>query len=391
MGLTGGYFLAAVIGAAIVVPALTVLLWNRLRGPRPLRGALRIGLIGLCQASAVLLAALLINNKFQLYTSWSDLFGRNGAPGQIEGAQPLALHTTTGATALGLAATDRALPNARLFQPYRGVPDGYTAMVTGTQSKVTGSVLVWLPPQYYQAKYAHTYFPVVQLFSGFPGTPQTWFGSMAAQQSLTGDINADHAQPMILVSASINVDPPHNADCSDISGGPRVATWLAKDVHELVETSFRAATGRNGWGLMGFSEGGLCASKLVLQYPDEFTAAVSMSGDNHPGGDLLQWGTQAYNLNSPLWMLLHQPPKPVALLLTGTLQDGTTAAEANAMRRAAKAPTAVALLIAPSGGHNIGVWRDIEPQAFGWLSGYLRSESSTETQQVAPQLLGGPN
>lgn len=386
MGLTGGYFLAAVVAAVIVLPMITVLLWNRLRGPGALRGAQRLGLIGLCQATAVLLAALMINNAYQLYTSWSDLFGWNGAPGQIQGAQPVQLRSATALS--GQATGDRPLPNAALFHSYRGVANGFAATITGTQSKVTGTVLVWLPPQYGDPKFAHTYFPVVQLFSGFPGSPTTWLtSSMAGPSILTQSIDTRQAQPMILVSAAINVDPPHNADCSNIPGGPQVATWLTQDVPELVETSFRAATDRTGWGLMGFSEGGLCASKLALQYSHQYTAAVSMSGDDHPGGDLLTPGSTAYNENAPLWLIQHEPPKPVALLLTGTLQDGATAAEADAMRRAVKAPTSVALLIAPRGGHNVGVWKSIEPEAFSWLSGYLKSTTSG-TMQAAPQLLG---
>src|SRR5437016_5032370 len=98
MGLTGGYFLAAVVAAAVMLPIATVLLWNRLHGPGPLRGVQRFGMIGLCQATAVLLAALMINNAYQLYTSWSDLFGWDEAPGQIETAQPV---QPRGAAALG--------------------------------------------------------------------------------------------------------------------------------------------------------------------------------------------------------------------------------------------------------------------------------------------------
>ena len=385
MGLTGGYFLAAVVTAVVVLPIATVLLWNRLRGPGTLRGMQRFGLIGLCQATAVLLAALMINNAYQLYTSWSDLFGWNGAPGQIEGAQPMQLRTA--AALSGKASTDRPLPNAGLFHSYRGVSHAFATTITGSQSKVTGTVLIWLPPQYDDPKYAHTYFPVVQLFSGFPGSPTTWLSSMAAPSILSQSIDTRQAQPMILVSAAINVDPPHNADCSNIPGGPQVATWLTQDVPQLVESSFRTATDRTGWGLMGFSEGGLCASKLALQYSQQYAAAVSMSGDNHPGGDLLKPGTTAYNENAPLWLVQHEPPKPVALLLTGTLQDGETAAEADAMRHAVKAPTTVALLISPHGGHNVGVWKSDEPEAFSWLSGYLKSTTSG-TMQVAPQLLG---
>jgi pimeloyl-ACP methyl ester carboxylesterase len=363
MGLTSGWFTAAVVAAVIALPLLTVVFWNRLRGPRPVRVAARLGLIAVCQSTAVLLAALMINNSFQLYASWADLLGQNGPPGKIEGVQPAALQSA----GVGV----RSLPNAKLFSAYQSVPNAFITTVTGPKSTVTGAVLVWLPPQYYQPAYAHTEFPVVQLLSGSPGQPSAWFEGMAGPAILSQAVAAHSSQPFILVSAAINVYPPHNPDCSDIPGGPRVATWLTDDVRTLVETSFRTVTDRAGWGLMGYSEGGLCAAKLVLQYPDKYAAAVSMSGDDHPVGDLLKPGTPAYNQNSPLWLLQHVPPQPVALLLTGTLQDGSTAAEADAMGRAAKAPTTVERLIAARGGHNVGVWKSLEPKAFGWLSAHL--------------------
>jgi pimeloyl-ACP methyl ester carboxylesterase len=357
-----------VIAAVIVLPLATVLLWSRLRGPRPLRIAQRFVLIGLCQGTAVLLAALMINNSFQLYTSWSDLFGDNGSVGRIQAGNPMITATTGVEAASGGA--DRTLPNARLFQP-DGQPGEYRAVITGPASNVTGDVLVWLPPEYREKAYRHAEFPVIQLLSGYPGTPGSWFRTLAAPVMLENEVRAHAAHPAILVGATINVDPPHNPDCSNIPGGPQVATWLMRDVRTLIETSFRTATERSGWGLMGYSEGGLCASKLALQYPGEFAAAVSMSGDDHPDGDLLAPGTALYDENSPLWLLQHRPPAPVALLLTGTLQDGSTAAEAVAMSSAARAPTAVERLIAERGGHNAGVWRAAEPAAYDWLSRHL--------------------
>ena len=374
MGLTSGIFLVAAIAAVAAVPLATVLLWNRLRGPRPVRLAARFGLIGLCQGTAVLLAALLINNSFQLYLSWSDLFGNDGSPGQIQAQTPVA--PPTGAA--GSLPADRTLPNAKLFHAFAGVSGVQVTTITGPKSRITGSVYVWLPPEYAAARYAHSDFPVVQLLSGYPGTPVTWLKGMQGPQILTRETAEHGVHPFILVAAAINVDPPHDPDCSDIPGGPQVDTWLTQDVHTLVETSFRTLTTAKGWGLMGYSEGGLCASKLALQHPDEFAAAVSMSGDDHPDGDLLRPGTRAYDENSPLWLLQNRPPAPVALLLTGTMQDGATAAEAVAMSQAAKSPTVVSRLIAPRGGHNVGVWTAAEPDGFQWLSKYLdgvRSDS----------------
>ena len=365
MGLTSGLFRDVVIAAVIALPLATVLLWSRLRGPSAIRHAQRLGLIALCQGVAVLLAALMINNSYQLYTSWSDLLGDNGPAGQIQAAKPVV------PAAANADSTLRPLRNAGLFQADRVLPGTLHAVITGPASRVTGEVVVWLPPQYSQKAYANTDFPVIQLFSGFPGAASSWFHGLQIVPMMQAALQQHTAQPAIVVSASINVDPPHIADCSDIPGGPQVATWLAKDVHNLINTAFRTVVDRSGWGLMGFSEGGLCASKLLLQYPDEFAAGVSMSGDDHPGGDLLKAGTAAYNENSPLWLLQHRPDPKVALLLTGTLQDGSTAAEADAMSMVAKAPTTVERLISARGGHNVGVWKAIEPQVISWLSAHL--------------------
>jgi S-formylglutathione hydrolase FrmB len=139
---------------------------------------------------------------------------------------------------------------------------------------------------------------------------------------------------------------------------------------------------------MGYSEGGLCASKLALQYPGQYAAAVSISGDDHPDGDLLKPGTAAWNENSPIWLLQHGMAQDVSLLLTGTRQDSDVAAEAAAMSAAAKSPTTVATLISARGGHNIGVWKSVEPQAFDWFSQKLQAPSAS-TYSASSEMLGG--
>ena len=382
MGLTGEGFLAVVIAGVVLLPLLTILLWNRVPGPRPVKVGSRLSMILMSQAVAVLLAALWINNTYQLYNSWSDLLGDDGATGSITAATPAG---TQALTAKGRAGT---LPNAKLFEHLTGVQNGYQTTITGPQSKVIGSVMVWLPPQYGEAAYAHAKFPVIQLLSGTPGTPQTWLEGMQAPQNLTRQIQEGEAHPFVLVSASINVDGRHDPDCSNIPGGPQVATWLATDVRNLVESSFRVSADRKGWGLMGYSEGGLCATKLALQYPGEYAAAVSISGDDHPDGDLLKQGSPAWNENSPIWLLKHRPAADVALLLTGTEQDSDIAQEAAAMVAAAHHPTTVETLISSRGGHNMGVWKSVEPQSFAWLSQRLQAPA-TSTYSALPEMLGG--
>ena len=386
MGLTGEGFFALVIVGVILLPLITVLLWNRIPGPKPVKIGSRLGMIVMSQTVAVLLAALWINNTFQLYDSWSDVLGENGATGAIQAATPQGIGKATVEAKGGIRGD--SLPNAKLFSDLDGVPSGYQATITGPESKIVGSVMVWLPAQYFEAAYAHSNFPVVELLSGTPGTPQTWLEGMQAPTVMGRLTSADEAHPFILVAASINVDGHHDPDCSNIPGGQQVATWLTTDVRNLVLTSFRTSADRDAWGLMGYSEGGLCASKLVLQYPDEYAAAVSISGDDHPDGDLLKPGTAAYNENAPIWLMQHRPAQNVALLLTGTRQDSDVAQEAAAMVAAAKPPTTVATLISARGGHNVGVWKSVEPQSFTWLSQHLEAPKTT-TYSALPEMIGG--
>ncbi|HET9173293.1 MAG TPA: alpha/beta hydrolase-fold protein [Actinospica sp.] len=387
MGLTSGGFFALVIVGVVLFPALTLLLWNRLPGPRAVKFGSRLGLILLSQSVAVLLAALWINNSFQLYYSWSDLMGDNGATGAIQAATPQALQSTIAAKS---GVQSAGLPNFKLFAKARGMQYGteYQADITGPASKITGSVDVWLPAQYTDAAYKNVRFPVVELFPGSPGTPQTWLTAMQSPWVVSRQVAAAEQHPMVLVAVSINVDGRHDPDCSNIPGGPQVATWLTQDVRNLVTTSFRVSAAREGWGMMGYSEGGLCASKLVLQYPNLYAAAVSISGDDHPDGDLLKPGTTAYQENSPLWLLKHRKPANVALLLTGTRQDSDVASEAAAMANAVRTPTTVDTLISERGGHNIGVWKSVEPQSFIWLSEHLSASNGT-TYSALPEMLNG--
>jgi hypothetical protein len=173
MGLTSEGFFALVIVGVIVLPVVTIVLWNRIPGPKPVKVGSRLGLILMSQVMAVLLAALWINNSFQLYDSWSDVLGDNGATGAIEAAAPQGVGKTAVDAKNGVH--DDALPNAKLFGADGGCR---TATRPRSPARVEGRrlVMVWLPPQYFEAAYAHTKFPVVELLSGTPGTPQTWLG-----------------------------------------------------------------------------------------------------------------------------------------------------------------------------------------------------------------------
>ncbi|MBC3842843.1 hypothetical protein GXW82_29705 [Streptacidiphilus sp. 4-A2] len=178
MSLTGAPFFAITIALVVLAIVGMAALWNRIPGPTVLKVTGRIGLTLFSQAAAVLMVLVYVNNSMgPFYDSWGDLFGDN-ATVQLTGGNGQAGSTGTG-TATGGAVT----PAEKLtFTTYStGV---LKTKAVGPESRIKGSLYVWLPPQYNQPEYAHTQFPVVELLPGTPGTPQAWFGTMKANTEL---------------------------------------------------------------------------------------------------------------------------------------------------------------------------------------------------------------
>jgi S-formylglutathione hydrolase FrmB len=126
---------------------------------------------------------------------------------------------------------------------------------------------------------------------------------------------------------------------------------------------------------MGYSTGGFCAAKLVLQHPDRYQAAVSLSGYYEPDSMELSTDEALDHANSPLWLLGHDRTPAVSLLMTASGQDRVDpAAETAQVIAAAKAnpgarATDVQSFVAPlGGGHNQSAWEKMLPTAFTWLS-----------------------
>jgi hypothetical protein len=246
--------------------------------------------------------------------------------------------------------------------------------VPSHSGKVAGRpAAVYLPPQYGDPRYAHSVFPVVELFTGFAGSPRTWLTALDIQSVLDTAINQDDAVPFIAVMPYSNIAIWRDTECVDVSNGPQVDTYLTQDVRTAVDTAFRAAPGP--WGALGYSTGGYCAVNLTLRHPDLFTAAASLAGYDSAAHDRttgrLFATTAASNQNDDLWRLTHLPDPPVSLLLISTHTDRGPYVAAVKLARDARPPLKVWLLTLPAGGHNAGVFHAELSPAVAWLSRYL--------------------
>ncbi|MBY8877015.1 alpha/beta hydrolase [Actinacidiphila acidipaludis] len=346
MGLTSMWFAILLIAVTIGAVAAALTLWPRVRGPRALRFVSRIGMIVLCQVTAVFVVMVAINNQYGFYASWDDLLGNANS-----GGRP---------TASPSGGPVPAVPDyAVKFTPYS---QGFErATVRGWASGTKGDVIVWLPPQYGKKEFAHTRFPVIEVLHGIPGTPHSFLRGMRLGQIMQEQITAGRAEPAILVLPTITPDRV-NTGCADVPGKSRVATWLTKDVVRTINHNFRTLPAPRGWAVMGISTGGYCAARLALEHPETFAAGAALAPDD-----------PAQGVRNPLQLARTSRPD-VQLLVESSLQDPESPPKfADEICAAVRPPATVTTMRVANGGHNWKTWGRMFPDAFTWVSGRIEA------------------
>jgi enterochelin esterase-like enzyme len=355
MSLTSTAFFVLCVALVPVVVAGMLLAWNRVPGPPGVRISARVGMVLLSQAAAVLAVLVWVNNTYGLYESWSDLMGDNGQV-RMDATGPDTAGTPLSATAVRLR-----------FTPAKG--GALKTEATGPRSHITGTIEVWLPPQYDLPAYRGRKFPVVELLPGFPGSPGAWFGAMSAGHEMASLIQSHKVAPMILVAPKMNVLGRVDPGCADIPHRSLTATWLGKDVPDLIAHNFRVLPGPAHWAVMGYSAGAYCAVNLSLHHPGQFHAAVSLSGYNAPESRLVTRDPELARANNPYLELRDAKRQPaVALLMAGSYQDSDTVYAARALLGVLRRPGPSRLMTIAKGGHNTEVWKAMEPAALVWIS-----------------------
>ncbi|MET9525461.1 alpha/beta hydrolase [Streptomyces coeruleorubidus] len=368
MSLTGTPFLYTLIALSVIAPALPLVLWSRVRGPRALRTATRALMLLFAQGTAVALVFTLVNNADNLYDNWADLLGTGD---HVQQAADL------GADGTGGIALKRLPKVHQTFRPATGPGMRAAGGVRVTQlegrvSGVNAEVYVWLPPQYDEPAYRHHKFPVVELLPGYPGSAKAWFGSLHANEQLKPLMRDGQIAPFILVAPRTNLLAGVDTGCANIPGTVNADTWLSVDVPMMVMDNFRAESAPRGWAVAGYSAGAHCAAKLAVAHPDRYRAAVSLSGYNDPIGERASLAAQNPALraeNNPCLLLRGAPVPPrISLYLSGQPHDGYEAAVA--LEQTAKAPTTVHVVYIPrsAGGHTMALWRPQVVPAFRWLT-----------------------
>jgi enterochelin esterase-like enzyme len=166
------------------------------------------------------------------------------------------------APAPGLTAPSSSIDYQRLPAPWTG----------GTSDKA--SVSVYLPAGYSTST---TRYPVVY---ALPWGFDYWEQGIHVQEMLDGLIARKAIPPTIVVFAALSSGGPYvDTECADsVDGIEHIETYLATTLPAWADARFRTIADADHRTLFGFSQGGFCATMVLLRHTDTFHYAISFGG-----------------------------------------------------------------------------------------------------------------
>jgi hypothetical protein len=384
MSLTGQGILWVLGALTVGLPVVTIVLWSRLSRRHVLTVASRAGLIVASQLVTVALVAVAVNDYAYLYGSWTEVWRSFAQPFDAHyRVSPLTQgHVAGRVTVGGVSQIQPVGPYGRSSR-WSKVGRLETARINGGSSQLSEDAYVYLPPEYFQARYRHTRFPAVEILSGYPSTKAMLVQRLAFQVQLLHQIRQHRAQPMVLVMLRPIVTYPRDTECTNVPAGPQAETFYSQDLTSAMARDYRVTP--TGWGIMGISTGGYCATKILMDYPALFSAGVSLSGYYHALQDYTTgnlWGGSVVlkNRNSPIWRLRHEPAPAVSLLVTSSKDEVPSVlgySDTVKFLALVRPPMQVSTIITEHGSHTFTTWKPQVPGTFRWLSARLHAQGPT--------------
>ncbi|MEE1789146.1 alpha/beta hydrolase-fold protein [Streptomyces sp. SP17BM10] len=369
------------LGAAALIA--TLWLWPRLARQRPLPVLGRIGLLTVTQASVLAVLALSVNNSFGFYTSWDDLLSPGGTKLVLtsnenhKGSTPVSDALVQPTTEGGL----ETVPNLP-----KGAPEEVgkieSVRVSGKETGYSDQMFVYLPPEYFDPKFALVRFPVMVGIAGFPGTTLNMLKELPVVQTAVDLQKNGKMPPTIVVLARPTVAPPRDTECVDVPGGPRAETWFVKDLPEALGSTYRIGRSAGSWGVFGYSTGGSCAMRLAMRFPNVYGSAVGLHGDftvredQFTGGNLFNGDRNLAQQSDLGWRLQNLPAPALNLLVVSTRKEADYAQTVQFVEQAQQTAASnprfkVESLYLDDGGHNWDSWIRELPASLEWMGSHL--------------------
>jgi enterochelin esterase-like enzyme len=349
---------------------------------------------------ALVFGVAAVNKYYDYYQTWNSAIADVTAQG-VPGTDMRAVHV-----GLAGAGISRVAGNAVYTRLARA--HGFTLQLTvrGQRSGLTRTVYVYLPPQYFQPRYRHYRFPVIELIHGYPGAPQDWITVLGVTTTVARLLDHGLAKPAVLVMPDANGAVGVSLQCLNQVSGPQDATFLAQDLPGYISRVLRVWPPGRTWGIAGYSEGGFCAANLGLRYGSKYGLAGVLSGYfrpianqlAHPARSVDPFGHDRWlrRHNTPALELLSLPPGaliPQFWIGSGTDPMDVKAAGMFKQLLQVRQP-AVQLRLIPGGGHTMATWRALMPSLLEWMTPRLAANvllNEARARRLHHQLLPPPS
>lgn len=335
--------------------------WHLLAGTRIRHLSTRFAVIVFIQIIFLSAAGITINRAGEFYSSWSDLAGIRS---------DLSKSAVSTSALSGFTAHD-----LRKGKTLAGGSLIIKKIITGENSGVTDTVYVVFPPEIAKALRINSNFSqlkmdykVTELFSGYPGVPETWIGALKGIPSIEKLEKAHKIPQTIAIIPSINIVPGEDTECLNIRGGAQVETWLTKDMHLFAERYIGVDTRQ--WSAFGYSTGGWCATEIAIRHQDEYSSAVSLAGYFAPAFATRTSFAQRASLSTEYDLVaqLRKRNNSVKLLVIASPHDRFSYGSTKAFIKSASSLVSIKYDEIPSGGHNLSVWRPFVSTGFLWIN-----------------------
>ena len=344
---------------------------------------------------AMMFGLAAVNRYYDYYQTWGSIAAdfTNQGVATLPQVPQLAGKVSGGISKLGLS------PQARAEATQTGYL--FETVVRGRESRISRTVYIYLPPQYFLAKYGTYRFPVIEMLHGQPGNPEQWVNPMNILPTLDDMIASRQADPVVLVMPDTDGGEKYSLQCLN-AVGIQDATYVAVDVPNFVAANYRVQPPGRAWGVGGLSEGGFCAANLALQYPDRFGYAGVMSGYFAPSSDLVpprnHSGAAPVNVapfagnpkllrrNSPSIYITQLPVGtliPQFFLAAGQLDTQSVQASESFRQEAQLYQANVPLVLIPHASHDATAWRGALRPMFSWMTPQLAHQAQLADAALA--------
>jgi enterochelin esterase-like enzyme len=266
----------------------------------------------------------------------------------------------------------------------------FQTSVADAHSHLTRDVLVYLPPQYFQKRFRHYKFPVIELLHGSPGGPRAWVDVMGVIPTFLSLLGTHPDDAAVLVMPDTDGGPQYGLQCLNDPGGIQDMTFVARDVPDAIARIARVQPPGRGWGLAGYSEGGYCAANIGVQAPKRYGAVGVLSGyfapiksqvpaGNKPGGrpltvNVFRGHPGLELVNTPRYYVTRVPVSdelPIFWLAAGADDTADVGAAQDFRQVLQTRMVNVPLMVVPGGGHQAGVWRAALGPMLHWMTPQL--------------------